>query len=78
MDRLHVLRIARVGANGGMHDLRVLLHLRLEESIRTIAIKQGQERCDQGFDITVNGKRNIGTAAQLLRMIFDLDGKGAG
>ena len=40
MDRLHVLRIARVGADGGVHDLRVFLHLCLEESIRTIAVKQ--------------------------------------
>ena len=78
MDRLHVLRIARVGADGGVHDLRVLLHLCLEESIRTIAVKQWQERCDQGFDVTVNGKRNIGTTAQLFGAVLNLNGERIG
>ena len=76
MNRFHVLRIARVSANGGVHDLRVLLHLRLKESVRTIAIKQRQERCDQGLDVTVDRERNAGTASQLFRMVFNLDGEG--
>ena len=78
VDRTHLLHVARVGAHGSVHDLRVLLDLGLQEGIRAASAQVGEERLNEGLDLSVNREANVRAATQLLRVRVHLNGRGIG
>ena len=76
VDRTHLLHVARVGAHGSVHDLRVLLDLGFQEGIRAACAQVGEEGLDEGLDLRVDREADVRAAAQLLGVGVHLDGWG--
>ena len=75
VDRTHLLDVARVGADGSVHDLRVLLDLGLQEGVGTVCAQVGEECFDEGLDLRVDREADVRAAAQLLGVRVHLDGR---
>ena len=77
VDRLHLLDVARVGADRGLHDLGVALDRLLEELV-VMLLESGQDGLDEGLDVGADREGDVGATSELLRVVLHLDGEGVG
>ena len=76
VDRLHVLDIAGVRADRSLHNLGVTLDGGLEELV-IMLLEQRGDSIAQGLDVGVDREGDVGTTAQLLRAVLNLNREGA-
>ena len=75
VDRLHVLDIASVRADRGLHNLGVALNCGLKEFVIMLFQQRG-DGVAQGFHIGMDREGHVSTASQLLRTVLNLDSEG--
>ena len=78
MNRVHLLHVARVGANRSVHDFRMLLELAVQERIGAILAQMGEESLDEGLDLRVDREADVRATTQLLSARIDLNRGGGG
>ena len=71
VDRLHVLDVAGIRADRGLHDLGVALDCGLKELI-VMLLQQRGDGVAKGLDVGVDREGHVGATSQPLRTVLDL------